>query len=179
MDIHKTQVRVSLSFDMRVNRGNTGFTLIEMIVVLGVLATLMSIGAVSVLRLQRHTHIQTVIATFVADVYEQRQRAMSADTQGRSTTDQYGIHFGSAAYTLFHGSSYVASDSANVVIPLQSPVNIAQTTFPNQTIIFQKGSGEILSFSQNANTLTFQNNANMEQISVSFNQYGTITSQLP
>lgn len=160
-------------------RSANGFTLIEVIVVLGVLVTLMAFATVNVLQLQRHTHIQTTVTTLVADIYEQRQRSMTGDTQGRSSADMYGVYFQTGDYVLFHGSSYSAVDPDNVTIPIESPIQMSGTTFPGATLIFAAGSGEIVGFSPTGNTISLTNTTNSESIVLSFNAYGTITSDLP
>lgn len=156
-----------------------GFTLIEVIVVLGVLATLMVFASVNVLQLQRHTHVQTTVTQLAADLYEQRQRAMSGDTQGRSTIDSYGVYFRSSSYVLFHGATYSAVSADNVTIPIQSPIQMSSTTFANSQVIFLKGSGEISGYSPNANSVTLTNTTNSEAVQIVLNKYGTITSDLP
>lgn len=158
---------------------NAGFTLIEVIVVLGVLATLMAFASVNVLQLQRHTHIQTTVSTLVADLYEQRQRSMTGDTQGRSTTDSYGIYFQTNSYILFHGTSYSVASPDNVTIPIVNPIEMSSTTFAGSTILFTKGSGEISGYSASNNTLTLTNTSNSENVVITLNKYGTITSTLP
>lgn len=156
-----------------------GFTLIEVIVVLGVLATLMSFATINVLQLQRHTHVQTTITALATDLYEQRQRAMTGDTQGRLTSDSYGVYFQTSSYVLFHGSSYVASSPDNITVPIASPIQMSATTFSGSSVIFAKGSGEIIGYSSSANTVTFTNTSNSESVVVALNKYGTITSDLP
>ena len=156
-----------------------GFTLIELIVVMGVIATLAAFTTTNLLGLQRHTHISTTLSTILADWYGQRSKAMIGDTQGRSTIDSYGIYFQTGQYTLFHGTTYNATATDNVIIPIESPVQVSSTTIPNSTVIFTKGSGEVSGFSSTQNSISFTNSSSNEQVTVIFNQYGTITSDLP
>lgn len=157
----------------------SGFTLVELGVVLGILATLIALATTNLLGLQRRTQIQTTVSTLVADLYAQRQRAMSGDTQGRSTTDAYGVYLQTTSYTLFHGTSYSATASDNVVVPYENPVQMSSTTFPSSTILFSKGSGEITGYSPSNNSIILTNTSSNQQITLSFNTYGTITSDLP
>ncbi len=156
-----------------------GFTLIELIVVLGVAATLMAFASSNLLNFQRHTHIATTISTFVTDWYAQRQRAMIGDTQGRSSTDSYGIYFQTGQYTLFHGATYNANATDNIVIPFESPIQVSSTTIPSSTVVFTKGSGEVVGYVSTQNSMTLTNTSSNEQVTIVFNQYGTITSNLP
>lgn len=158
---------------------NQGFTLIEVIVVLGVLATLMAFASINVLQLQRHTHVQTVMAMLAADLYEQRQKSMTGDTQGRGVTDTYGIFFETTQYVLFHGNSYATASADNVVISVPAPIQVSGTTLSGSTIVFAKGSGEVSGYALGADSITLANTANTEQVTLKVNRYGTITSDLP
>jgi prepilin-type N-terminal cleavage/methylation domain-containing protein len=158
---------------------NQGFTLIELIVVMGIVGTLAAFMTTNLMGFQRHTHIATTISTVLADWYAQRSRSMIGDTQGRSSADAYGIYFQTGRYTLFHGASYNPSSPDNVVIPLESPVQVSSTTLPGSTVIFTKGSGEVTGYSGSQNTISFTNSSSNEVVTLTFNQYGTITSDLP
>ncbi len=155
---------------------SNGFTLVEVLVVGGIIAVLLALGSSNILNFQRRSHLRTTTSTFIADLNRQRFRAMSGDTQGRSTIDSYGVYLGTNTYVLFHGTTYSAGNSDNVTIPFESPVTLQSTTFPGSTVIFTKGSGEISGFNPAQNTITLLNTSSNETLTITLNQYGTITS---
>lgn len=156
-----------------------GFTVIELVVVMGILATLMAMTTINLLGLQRRNHLSTSVSTLVTDFYLQRQRSMDGATQGRNSADSYGVRFESDRYILFHGNSYSENDPDNVSMPYAAPMSMSSTTFPNSVVVFAKGSGQIVGFTAGQNTLTLTNTSSNEQVTLSWNQYGTITSVLP
>lgn len=161
------------------HQASSGFTLIEMIVVLGVLGTLMAFSVTNLVGLQNRTRLATTMATMVSDIEMQRLRAMDGDTGGLGTIESYGVYFGETQYVLFHGTSYNALASDNVVIAYDEPVTLSSITFLGSQIVFTKGSGEIASFVADQNTLTLSNPANNATKQLVFNKYGTITSGAP
>lgn len=145
----------------------TGFTFIELIVVLGILGTLLGIVVVNLLSATQKTSLQTTTTTLVSDLSRQQIRAMAQGTQG--------IYFETEQYTLFSGASYVATDSANAVIPLGESIEINNVLFPSSQIVFVKGSGEISGFSNGNNTITVLNTASGEEKEITLNRFGVIT----
>ena len=150
-----------------------GFTLIELIVVFGVLLTLFAVTSVNLLNSQRRSSQSSAISSLVADLKSQQTKAMSGDTEGRATTDHYGLYIQASSYTLFHGSGYSSSDSANVVINTNDNIQFS-TTFPSSSLIFTKGSGEILNFVSGSNTISVIDPSGSPTKVIQFNKYGVI-----
>ena len=145
----------------------TGFTFIELIVVLGMLGTLLGIVIINLLSATQKTSLRTTITTLVSDLARQQIRAMAQDTQG--------IYFETEQYTLFRGPSYVAADSTNAVIPLGNGIEIINILFPSSQIVFVKGSGEIAAFSSGNNAITVRNTTNGEEKVITLNRFGVVT----
>ncbi len=156
----------------------SGFTLIEMMVVLGVLGTLIAFSSVNLVGYQGKNLLQTTLSTVVGDIQNQRLKSLNGDTQGQVTTNSYGVYIQSSSYTLFRGTTYVAGASGNIVIPVAAPMTLS-TTFPSSQFVYSKGTGEIASFNSAQNTITVRNSTTNEQIVITFNRYGTIISGLP
>lgn len=152
-----------------------GFSMSEFLVVIAIAIFLGGFITFNLTRTQQHTSVNTTIDELVSDIKEQQMKAMINDTEGRVATDTYGIYFQTTKYTLFHGNTYVANDTANFVINLDTNLQFINNTFPNTSIIFAKGSGEIVGFINGQNTITLKNMANNQTKTVSLNQYGTIT----
>ncbi len=151
-----------------------GFTLVELMVVMGIIAILISYSVVNLTSIQHTTYLGTTIDTFISDLKQQQLKAMVGDTEGRGVNDYYGIRFGTTDYALFHGASYSVS-SSNPVIPLTSSIQFSNVTFPQSRIVFEKGSGEIVGFTVGSNTITLRNTVTSEVKTITINRYGVIT----
>jgi prepilin-type N-terminal cleavage/methylation domain-containing protein len=156
------------------NFGKKGFTLVEISVVLGIIAVMVTYSVINLSTVQHTAYLSTTIDTFVSDLKQQQLKAMVGDTEGRGANDYYGVYFGTTDYALFHGSTYVAG-SSNPVIPLTTSVQFTNVTFPQSQIVFNKGSGEIVGFAVGSNTITLRNIITNEQKTITINRYGVIT----
>src|SRR3989344_2005457 len=94
-----------------------GFTLIEIIVVVSTIVTLLGFITISLVRSQQTASLTSVEGILLADLKQQQLKSMIGDTEGRSDSDQYGIHFDSNKYVLFHGD-YSDGETSNSVINL-------------------------------------------------------------
>ncbi len=149
-----------------------GFTLIEIILVMAIIATLLGLGSVNLLSSQNKSSLATSVNTLISDLKSQQLKAMSGDTEGRGVADSYGIYFQSGSYTLFHGTTYSASDPANFTVSLNPDLTLT-TTFTGSTIIFTKGSGQITGFVPGANTISLTTPAGTKTLH--FNTYGVVS----
>lgn len=151
-----------------------GFTIIEVLVVLTILITLMGIGYLSVLGIERRAPVSTTENAVIADMRGQQTKAMTGDAQAGSAPDSYGIYFQTNAYVLFKGAGYNANDPSNAATPLPDNITIT-TTLPNASVIFTKGSGEIAGYSPIANTLTITQTLSGDHKDITINRYGAVT----
>lgn len=155
---------------------NKGFTLIELMVVITISGILFGLVGINLFKLQNNTTKNNVVGALVSDLKLQQTKAINGASEGRTTSDNYGIHFLSDRYVLFHGSAYAASESANFTVELPENVEILNTTLPNNTIIFTKISGEFSGFTDGNNTITIQESNNSTDTTITINRYGVITS---
>lgn len=124
-----------------------GFTIIEVLVVLSIFITLISIGYVSVVGVQRRAPIESTVQTFIADLRGEQTKAMTGENQ----------------------PSYSLSLSDYPV-----PANILlTTTFPGSVITFTRGSGDIV---EGARTVTITQRLTGEHKTLTINRYGAVTS---
>ena len=101
-----------------------GITLIETIVVVGVLLTLIGMASISFLPFRSKSTLDTAITTLIADIKSQQIKAMAGDTEGREANDNYGVYFGTNSYTLFHGTDFNPGDSSNFTVTLDDQLLI-------------------------------------------------------
>lgn len=152
---------------------NKGFSLIELLISMFIFGVLIGIITLNLNTAQHTTTLTTTLETLITDLNHQQIKAMVGDTEGRTAVSDYGLRFNSTNYTLFHGS-YSQSESTNFSIELPLVQQI-DTTFANDEIIFEKGSGEILNFDPDENTITITDIANGRQRSVELNRLGVVT----
>lgn len=152
-----------------------GFTITELTVVLGILSILVTYSVINLTSVQHTTYLETTVDTVTSDLKQQQIKAVSGDTEGRGTIDSYGIYFQQDKYYLFHGTTYSAADTSNVLINMDNNIQIASTTLPQSQIVFLKGSGEINNYSSSTNTITVRNTVTAAQKTITINRYGVIT----
>jgi len=145
-----------------------GFTLIELIVVVSIIVTLLGFITISLVRSQQTASLTSTEEVLIAELKQQQLKAMIGDTEGRTTSDFYAIHFEQRSYVTFHGLSYSSSDSSNSIFNLEDNI---QFNNPNFDIIFSKLSGTISA----ATTIEIQDNTNSEVKRIRLNIYGTVT----
>lgn len=127
-----------------------GFTIIELIVALGIFATLTAIGYIRSVDIERRAPIGATVDTLIADLRGMQTKAMTGAYQ----------------------NSYTIS-----IPSYPAPANISiSTTFPGSVIEFVKGSGDIAGFIAGENTVTITQTLTGESKTISINRYGAVTS---
>lgn len=153
-----------------------GFTLIEVLTVFAVTVILISISVVSLSTVRESATTDSSLEVLLSDIKLQQTKSMTGDTFGQSTTLPFGIYFTSTSYTLFRGNSYSAADPLNFTVPLSGNLQFSSITFPSSQIVFEKGSGEIVNFSDSTDTITLTNTVSNQNTVITLNRYGAFTS---
>ncbi|MBI2641882.1 type II secretion system protein [Candidatus Roizmanbacteria bacterium] len=152
-----------------------GFTLPELIVVIGVFGLLVGLAITNVVRSQYKASLESTVSIVIGDIKNQQLKAMVGDTEGRTTNDSYGIFFATNEYTLFHGPTYDSVDSSNYTINLEDKIQFTDVVFPQTQIVFASGSGEVASFVSGSNSFAITNRLNGEKKTITINALGVIT----
>ncbi|MDE2588975.1 MAG: hypothetical protein KGL95_04850, partial [Patescibacteria group bacterium] len=147
----------------------------EIVLVVTITLILFGIMSVNLFHSQTSTNLDTVLQSFISDLKSQQIKAMVGATDGRSSTDNYGIYFTPTGYTLFHGLVYNPTDPANYSVKLDNNVSFIDVEFQNYTLVFLEQSGEVSTYSATQNFVTIKNNAGAEQKTITINRYGVIT----
>jgi prepilin-type N-terminal cleavage/methylation domain-containing protein len=155
---------------IRVSQNNYGFTIVELIITMGIFAIITSFVTINLLSAQHSATINTTTTTLIADLKQQQTKAMVGDTEGRSSTDQYGIHFDTDKYVLFHGT-YNEGDSTNFEVKLEGSLSFTNITGLGN-IIFSKGSGE----SYGLSSIVLSDSTTNRQKTITINVYGVISN---
>lgn len=151
-------------------RKQQGFTLIELGIVLAIMAILLTLSIVSLSNIQDQTYISKSLEILLSDIKMQQNKAMNGETDGETSTYRYGIYFEGNTYTLFRGDTYNPSDSYNFTVTLDGQLSFSSVLFTNSEIVFEKGSGEILNFTEGNNTFSISDGT-----TVSMNSLGVFT----
>lgn len=152
-----------------------GFSLIELLIVFGMSSVLFGLIVFNLIRFQNTNSQQSSADSIISDIRNQQSKAMLGATEGRVDSDSYGIYFYSDRYVLFHGSSFDPNDTSNFTVDLPDDLAIENTSFPGNTVIFEKLSGDIIGFIPGSDSLTLKAVNINRDIVITLNRYGVIT----
>jgi prepilin-type N-terminal cleavage/methylation domain-containing protein len=152
-----------------------GFTLIELIVVIGILTGLLTIAGLNLTFSFQQSQLNSTVTSLAADIRQQQLKSMLGDTEGRASADTYGVYFGNNYYVLFHGSTYVPASIDNFTINLSTGLSFSNITLPNSVLIFSRGGGEVVGYTPGSNTFMLSYSQDSHTKTFTFNRYGTIT----
>lgn len=164
---------------MKVSFNNRGFsTLAEIILVMGIMSIIFSIGLLSFPKVQQRANITSAADTFLADFKEQQIRAMTGDSESGTLPDYYGIEFEEDGYTLFKGAT-PSADPARFKVDIPSSVLLTSGFIIDygggvtiSGLLFNKGSGAVASCCNGNPVITFRDrNSSMEK-TITVNKLG-------
>lgn len=152
-----------------------GFTLIELLVVLSLFASFFVLATVRLFSSVQQTTSTSTLTMLISDIKSAQIKAMTGDTQGTGSNNNYGIYFGNNQYTLFTGS-YIPGNATNFSIPLGGNLQFINNTIPAGQLIFLKGSGEVSGYVSGQDGVTLTDTQSAEQKTITVNRYGVIKS---
>jgi len=145
---------MALSVMLARTKMSKGFTLVELLVSIGILLVLFALTTINISPLPSNALQSTTLDTLLADIKFQ-------ETQAMSSSSSYGVHFENESYTLFKGDNYVQGLTTNTVIPLDPGIIFSNITFPSSVIIFSSGSGDIVGYTQGLDSFVFESSVNV------------------
>ena len=151
-----------------------GFTLIDLLLAMGLLVTVFSFVSINLLNVQNKPLLDAHTQKLFADLKSQQNKAIAGDAGDGSAASEWGVYIEPSRYTLFKGTGYSASGTQNFSVELDSNTSLA-TTFVNSSIVFNKISGEVLNYTQGADTITVSNNTSGESRMIRLNLLGAAT----
>lgn len=154
-------------------KGQMGLTLIEMIIVIGIVMALLGIAFLNISNIRVVSSGGSATTVLISDFKNQQIKAMTGDTEGRGVADNYGIKILPNRYVLFHGLSYIPSDTSNFTIPIDDG-QVLSSTFQDDMIIFSSNSGELVNYLSGQDTVSITTNQGSTKV-IQFNKYGTVT----
>lgn len=151
----------------------SGFTLVEMLVVLFIIVILLGFSMVNLGGSQSSASINTTIDTLLSDLKSQQMLAMAGGKGGAASAQAHGLHIEANTYTLFAGTSYNGSDSNNFVVNAGNNITFT-TTLPSAQIVFAKGDGSVTGFTNGSNTVTIRGLGTASR-TITINRFGATT----
>ncbi len=153
----------------------TGFTLVELLLVMGIIGILITISSLLLLNLIPKASFTAQSEVLISQIRQQQLKAMTGYNEGEEVGDYYGIFFQDHAYTTFKGEVYDPASPLNYTVPVEEPESIV-TTLPNSQVVFEPGSGEILNYTFGQSSITLTNSNSAESITINLNEYGVETN---
>lgn len=151
-----------------------GFTLVELLVIMGIVSLLVSFVVISILKPQSSSSLSSTTNQLISDVRSQQLKSMVGET-GTIEASPSGVFFGPTSYTLFYGGNFQNGDPNNFVINLPDNVRFSTVSFPGSKVVFATRSGEIVGFSTGTDSVTISWN-NSAFRTIRFNKYGSAIS---
>ena len=123
----------------RPNSTKKGMTLLEIVIVMGILAILVSIIATSLSGFRNSKVLDTASEQILALLSEAR-----GDTLSAKNGYQYGIHFEAAQIVRYRGATYSSSDVSNEVVPLDNALEISSISLTGSgaEVLFDRLTGK-------------------------------------
>jgi len=116
-----------------------GFTLIETLIVIAVLAIITTIGTLSFSNSKARKTVAIISNNIVFSLEEAKADAIS----GKGGVG-HGIKFNSTSYVTFDGDTYNLSDTDNITHDLESGYSLdITTTDPDDSVVFSRITGDV------------------------------------
>lgn len=155
-------------------KNDSGFTLIELILVILIASTLSGLVVFSLIGTEKTSEINTETDVIASDLSSQQTKAMLG--AGSSSGTSYGIHFESDKYVLFAGDSYNVLDSKNFIVNIESGYQLS-STFPAGDVIFTFLTGTVSGFLNGNNSVTIHDINGNKTKTITINRFGVINNE--
>ena len=153
-------------------RNTFGFTLIEVLLAVGLLGVLLALGIASFGQSNTKLKLDSTSRQIVSILAEARSKAMEADVEDQPTPSVYGVHFDSDKFTLFRGNSYDSLNPDNFIVATENV-----TISPNlpcgvptecSNVIFTQVSGEVVGFDPALNWICLTSGSSATKLTLNF-----------
>ena len=153
-----------------------GFSLIELVLVIALLGTILTLTTVNLIRPFSKAKIQTVSSDISSILRQAQNKAINTDTSGEAETSEYGVHFETNKYILFRGVSYNPSDPNNFAVDVPDNITITPN-LPSGDVIFQRISGEVANYNESNNSICVSETSTNKNVSLTVNFVGVVNVQ--
>lgn len=153
-----------------------GFTLAEIVVVGFLVTTMFLLATQTLFRGQRSATLTEVSSQLVRDLREAQIQAMQGVAPADGSIVDRSIRFESDRYIVFPGLVYDSGNAENRVVPLDSSMRFSVIAVPGNTVTFIRGSGEVLSYTPDSDTVVLQDTSLNNSVTISVNKYGVVST---
>lgn len=137
-------------------RNGAGFTVTEVVITIGIFGMILAFPMLFWWGIGRGDALSSTTQEVVGVINEAHADTVSGKSPDGAQTSSYGIHFESTYYTYFAGTSYNQSASSNVRTDLPTGVSFSQIDLPENNVIFERITGEVLGFDAASSTVAIQ-----------------------
>ncbi|HOZ03435.1 MAG TPA: prepilin-type N-terminal cleavage/methylation domain-containing protein [Candidatus Woesebacteria bacterium] len=153
-----------------------GFTLVELILVMGIMGVLLTLSSILLMDLIPKTSLTVTVERLVADLRYQQLMTMSGHTEQVGVGQNYGVYFATDKYILFGGDTYDSDNSSNFQQVVDAGLGI-ETGFVESQVVFNRASGEILNYVPDEDWVKVTDSITGREVTIKLNKYGVVTDE--
>lgn len=156
-----------------------GFTLVELLVVIGIVAVIFSLSALAVLNIQRSRLLESNSWAIVSLLRQAQNQALNGVSVDGTNQVNFGVHFDAAnrQYILFQGDSFNPADHYNLVQEIPAGLEMILDLPADNNIIFHKITGRVNNYDGAHHQVTLRHPADGRTVTINFNIMGGIDVQ--
>lgn len=157
------------------DQNDKGFTLIELIVSIGIITLLVGFSSWAYLTVEKNSNLINQTTQLIGSVRQAQALAMSGMTQDQSNYINISIHFTANSYIIFKGSQFNPNDTDNIQADLAAGITL-NTDLPSSDLTFLAKSGEVNNFDSNHNSITVLETGGLSKV-LRINKLGVVNAQ--
>jgi len=154
----------------------TGFTIIEVVVVMTAMSILIGLVSVSLITVREKADTQKIIDVLVSDIRGQQLKTMVGDTEGSGDISRFGIYFTQNSYVLFRGDAYASEEPTNFEVFLPEDITFSTIDVPSSQLVFDIGTGEVVLYDDESDSVNLSNEITGDERIIELNRLGVIVS---
>lgn len=151
-----------------------GFTLIEVLIVISLLAILLTLGNVVFNSFGRKDQVLVEVREIESVINEAKVKTLAGFSLGGNEGFNFGVYFQTDRYVLFPGLTYDPQNINNQMFLLPESLIITPIFLPANSVVFEKISGEVAGFLPDQNYLILNDQRSREKKKISVNKLGVV-----
>jgi prepilin-type N-terminal cleavage/methylation domain-containing protein len=161
----------------RISHPRGGFTLIELMIVLGIIVMLLSLVTFSFRRTWFSGNMEATVDEINQALYKAQVESISGVSEDGTSASNFGVRFEQGMLIVFPGSVYVSGADGNEEISWNEGLRLTTINLPDQSVVFSRVSGEVENYTVGQNSLVLTNSQTGESETLVINRMGTMEVQ--